>query len=149
MLLSRIWPAEGQLAQEQVFQSRLRTALATAVVVVALANAIGLGHELLNSVDDVRDWYRRSMFADLILIPTTPEVAAEFGLQAKDRPELQIRQVDGVSAVQTVRFVHGACQRSSGVADRARIPGGRRSAVAADRCDVARRAMRNSRRARS
>jgi putative ABC transport system permease protein len=105
VLLSRLWPVEGQMAQDQVFGNRLRTALTTAVVVVALANTIGLGHELLNSVDDVRDWYRRSMFADLILIPTTSEGAVEFGLRAKDRPEPHIRQVDGVTAVQTVRFV--------------------------------------------
>ena len=103
--LSRIWPAEGALAQDQVFQSRLRTALTTAVVVVALANTIGLGHGLLNSVEDVRDWYRRAMSADLILMPATAETASEFGLQAKEGPELQLRQLPGVAAVQTVRFV--------------------------------------------
>jgi putative ABC transport system permease protein len=105
-LLSHIWPAESQLAQDQVFQSRLRTSLTTAVVVVALANTIGLGHALLNSVDDVRDWYRRSMSADLILLPSQPDLAAEYRWQGANSPVLQIQRVAEVRDVQTVRLVN-------------------------------------------
>lgn len=105
LLLRPVWPAESRLALEQLFRSRLRASLTTAVVVVALANAVGLGHELLNSVDDVRDWYRRTMFADLFLIPATPELAAEFGLRAKDPPQARMQRIPGITSVQTMRFV--------------------------------------------
>ncbi|MCH5377237.1 MAG: ABC transporter permease, partial [Planctomycetes bacterium] len=105
LLLRPIWPVESQLALDQIFTSQLRASLTVAVVVVALANAIGLGHELLNSVDDVRDWYRRSMFADVLLMPATPDMAAEFGLKAKDRPQALMQQIPGVADVQTIRFV--------------------------------------------
>ncbi len=110
------------MAQDQVFQSRLRTSLTTAVVVVALANTIGLGHALLNNVDDVRDWYRRSMSADLILLPSPPELAAEFRWQGANSPVLQIQQVVDVRDVQTVRLVNVRANEQAGAADRPQFP---------------------------
>ena len=59
---------EGQLATQQLLRKRTRTTLTVSVLVIAAANAIGLGHSILNNVSDVRSWYSRSMVGDIFLV---------------------------------------------------------------------------------
>jgi len=103
--LQRIWPAEGELAQRQMFRNHTRAVLTTAVLVVALGNGVGLGHAILNSVEDVRSWYQRAMSGDAMLTPTNPQRSGEFSLTARQTMESQIEAVEGVSQAETVRGV--------------------------------------------
>ena len=103
--LQRLWPAEGELAQRQMFRNHTRAVLTTAVLVVALGNGVGLGHAILNSVDDVRSWYQRAMSGDAVLTPTDPQRSAEFSLTARQTMESQIEAISGVRQAETVRAV--------------------------------------------
>jgi len=67
MLVPRRLRIEGTLAVEQILRQPVRTALTTAVLVVAVSNGIGLGHAIRDNVDDVLGWYSRMMRADWVL----------------------------------------------------------------------------------
>ena len=61
------WRLERTLALEQILRQPVRTALTTGVMVVAVANGIGLGHAIRDNVDDVLRWYSRLLRADWVL----------------------------------------------------------------------------------
>ena len=72
-LLSVCWlRCESELAVRQTCRNQIRTSLTVAVLIVALANGIGMGHSLLNNVADVRRWYERAMLGDAILFVIGP-----------------------------------------------------------------------------
>jgi putative ABC transport system permease protein len=68
-LVPKCWKIEGTLALDQIIRQPVRTALTTAVLVVAVTNGVGLGHAILGSVDDVLRWYDRTLTADWMLLP--------------------------------------------------------------------------------
>ncbi|HEY1598737.1 MAG TPA: FtsX-like permease family protein [Pirellulales bacterium] len=68
---------EGELAAEQLRQRSTRTGLTVGVLVVAISNGLGLGTAIVNNVDDIREWYRRSLAGDVFLIDPTANDRAE------------------------------------------------------------------------
>jgi len=105
--LTRLTPSalrtEGFLAARQLQQRSTRTGLTVGVLVVAISNGLGLGHAILNNVNDVRQWYRRSMSGDFFLQSLNASSPADAPMPEKQVVE-QIRQVDGVARVATLRF---------------------------------------------
>lgn len=59
---------EGEIAAGQLLRNRTRTSLTAGVMIVAVSNGLGLGNAVLNNVDEVRQWYRRSAFGDFFLV---------------------------------------------------------------------------------
>jgi putative ABC transport system permease protein len=114
-LIPERWRIERTLAVEQIIRQPIRTALTTGVLVVAVSNAIGLGHAIRDNVDDVRGWYTRLMRADWMLThagmmrggPTKPDPQARLA-------EEEVRAVPGVKRVEGIgvascRVAGGAC----------------------------------------
>ena len=114
-LIPDAWRIERTLAVEQIIRQPIRTALTTGVLVVAVSNAVGLGHAIRDNVDDVRGWYTRLMRADWML---THAGVVSGGL-AKPGPqarlaEAEVRALAGVQRVEgigvaTGRVAGGAC----------------------------------------
>ena len=76
-LLSPWMRMEGELAAGQLRQRSTRTGLTVGVLVVAIANGLGLGTAIVSNVHDIREWYRRSLAGDLFLVdPSASERAA-------------------------------------------------------------------------
>jgi putative ABC transport system permease protein len=84
-LLSPWKKTEGRLASEQLLSRATRTALTVGVLVVALSSGLGLGTAIINNVDDVRGWYRRSLSGDVFL---TDPAAADDTLAAQGRRDI-------------------------------------------------------------
>jgi len=106
---------ERTLAVEQIIRQPIRTALTTGVLVVAVSNAIGLGHAIRDNVDDVRGWYTRLMRADWMLTHAgmVSGGLSTSGPQARLAEE-QVRSVPGVKRVEGIsvasgRVAGGAC----------------------------------------
>jgi len=106
---------ERTLAVEQIIRQPIRTALTTGVLVVAVSNAIGLGHAIRDNVDDVRGWYSRLMRADWMLTHAGMVAGGltASGPQARLAEE-EVRAVPGVKRVEgigvaTGRVAGGAC----------------------------------------
>ena len=65
--------------------------------------AIGLGTTIVNNVEDVRQWYQRTMVGDFLAAAAADPNA---GMGAEVPLSLEhIRQVPGVTNVDTVRFI--------------------------------------------
>ena len=114
-LIPEQWRIERTLAVEQIIRQPIRTALTTGVLVVAVSNAIGLGHAIRDNVDDVRGWYTRLMRADWMLTHAgmVNGGLASSGPQARLAEE-EVRAVPGVKRVEgigvaTGRVAGGAC----------------------------------------
>jgi len=114
-LIPERWRIERTLAVEQIIRQPIRTALTTGVLVVAVSNAIGLGHAIRDNVDDVRGWYSRLMKADWMLTHAGMVAGglSPSGPQARLAEEL-VRAVPGVQRVEgigvaTGRVAGGAC----------------------------------------
>jgi len=109
------WRVERALAVEQVVRQPIRTALTTAVLVVAVSNAIGLGHAIRDNVDDVLGWYSRLMRADWMLTHTgiSSGGLTRGGPQARLAEE-EVRALPDVARVEGIgvasgRVAGGAC----------------------------------------
>jgi putative ABC transport system permease protein len=81
-LLSPWFQTEGRLAGDQLLARSTRSGLTVGVLVVALSAGLGLGTAIVNNVDDVRDWYRRSLTGDVFL---TDPAAADETAASQDR----------------------------------------------------------------
>ncbi len=106
--LARLWPIEGELASRQLFRRPRRAALTVAVLIVALGAGIGLGHAILNSLADVRAWYRRALAADVVLLPLDPARAAEFSADGHSPVEKELAALADVRDLETVRLANVA-----------------------------------------
>jgi putative ABC transport system permease protein len=106
--LTRLTPSalrtEGFLAARQLQQRSTRTGLTVGVLVVAISNGLGLGHAILNNVNDVRQWYRRSMSGDFFLQSLEASSPADAPAAQEKQVVEQLRQVEGVARVATLRF---------------------------------------------
>ena len=106
---------EGALAVEQILRQPVRTALTSAVLVVAVSNGIGLGHAIRDNVDDVLGWYSRMMRADWVLSHAGMlQGVAEAQSLDSQTVEAEIRSLPGVAEVEglgitTGRVANGAC----------------------------------------
>jgi len=109
------WRIERTLAVEQIIRQPIRTALTTGVLVVAVSNAIGLGHAIRDNVDDVRGWYTRLMRADWMLTHAGMVSGGLAGAGPQARlAEEQVRALPGVKRVEGIgvasgRVAGGAC----------------------------------------
>ena len=97
---------EGFLAQRQVLRRRTRTTLTVGVLVVAISNGIGLGNTIVNHVQDIRHWYQHMMAADFFLMPLGEQSREATGGVGHDRLDEVLRQVPGITEVNTLRYVN-------------------------------------------
>jgi len=112
-LVPERWRVEGSLAVEQIVRNPIRTALTAGVLVVAVSNAIGLGHAIRDSVEDVLGWYGKMLKADWVLTQAGALSASrEERSNASQAMEAEVRQLSGVAAVEGIGVATG------------RIPGG-------------------------
>jgi len=103
--LSPVLGPEGRLAQRQVIRRRARTALTIGLLYVAVSSGVGLGTTILSNVADVRAWQQRTIVGDFFVRAMFPDLATG---QAAELPESlgpQIAAIDGVTSVNTLRFV--------------------------------------------
>ncbi|MEX0937838.1 MAG: FtsX-like permease family protein [Pirellulales bacterium] len=97
-LLSPLLKTEGRLASEQLLARSTRTGLTVGVLVVALSAGLGLGTAIVNNVNDVRDWHRRSLSGDVFL---TDPAARDDTAASQDRRDITAE----VAALPDVRHV--------------------------------------------
>jgi len=103
-LLRPLGIPEIRLAQRQVVRRPVRSALTIGVVYVATAIGIGLGSIISTTVGDVRSWYRQTLQGDFFLRAEFPNNNSGESEVVPDALEEEVRQIPGVTSVDTVRF---------------------------------------------
>ncbi len=81
-LLSPWSRMEGDFAAQQLLQRPTRTGLTVGVLVVAISTSLGMGNAIINNVNDIRQWFRRSMSGDIFLLGPS---ANEGGIETRER----------------------------------------------------------------
>ena len=96
---------ESRLACRQLLRHRSRTTLTVGVVFVAISTGIGLANSVIDNVQDVRDWYRKTIIADFFVRAMAPDMATGLAADLPDALDPEIRKVPGIAGLDAVRFV--------------------------------------------
>lgn len=95
---------EMRMAQRQVVRRPVRSGLTIGVVYIAMCVGIGLGTTIINTVDDVRAWYRQTVIGDFFLRAAFPDTATGQTIEIPLSIGDEIRKIPGVASIDAVRF---------------------------------------------
>lgn len=104
-LFSSRMRVEARLAHRQVRRHHSRSALTVGVLFVACTTGVGIACTVLDNLQSVRNWYRRTIVGDFFVRALLPDMAT--GLAA-DLPEAvgdELRKLPGITRLDTIRFV--------------------------------------------
>lgn len=96
---------EGRVASRQLLIHRSRTTLTVGVVFIAASTAIGLANTVLDNIEDIRDWYRKSLIADFYIRATMPDMATGVAADLPDGLDKEVLAVDGVTGIDGIRLI--------------------------------------------
>jgi putative ABC transport system permease protein len=100
----RIAPVEGKLARLQLLRHHSRTTLTIGVVFIAIATGIGLANSIMDTVQDVRNWYTKAIVADFTVRAESPSMATGQAADLPDNVGSDIRKLAGIKSVDAIRF---------------------------------------------
>jgi putative ABC transport system permease protein len=104
LLLRPLLHLEAELADRQVRRRPVRTSLTIGVVYLAVGMGVGLGTTIINNVDQVRQWYGKTVSGDFFLRAQFPNTATGETEQIDPALESEIRKVPGIASIDTVNF---------------------------------------------
>jgi len=96
---------EAAVAQRQLLRRRVRTTLTIGVLYMAVSTAIAMGTTIMNNVREVRNWHARTMSGDFFVRALQVDPASGTAIVMPEELGAQIRAIDGVTNVDTIRFV--------------------------------------------
>lgn len=103
-LIKLFMPIESRLARRQLLRHQARTTLTVAVVFIAAATGIGLANSVTDTVNDVREWYRKTIVADFFLRASAPDMASNSSADLPDDIGAQVRKVPGITSIDAMRL---------------------------------------------
>lgn len=106
-LLAPFLGTEGRLGCVQLLRRSARAGLTGGVLFIAVSTGIGLGTTIINNVEDVRTWYRRTMVGDFFLRAMFANPATGQTVPMPESLGLQIARIPGITNVDTIRFLGG------------------------------------------
>ncbi|HEX4413932.1 MAG TPA: FtsX-like permease family protein [Lacipirellulaceae bacterium] len=99
-----ILAVEGKLAQLQLLRHRSRTTLTVGVVFIAAATGIGLANSVIDNVNDVRNWYHKTIVADFYLRAAEPNMATGTSPDLPEGVGDEIKKVAGIKSSDALRL---------------------------------------------
>lgn len=96
---------EGRLARLQLIRRPVRTGLTAGVLFLAIAVAIGFGHAILHTLDDVRRWYRQAIVADFLVRGAMPDASFLLASSLPDTLGEELRSLRTVAGVEKISFL--------------------------------------------
>ena len=64
-----------------------------------------LANSVLDNVNDVKDWYRKSIVADFIIRAMAPDMATGLSADLPEDVEKELRDVPGIKSLEAIRLV--------------------------------------------
>ncbi len=98
---------EGRLGCVQLLRRSARAGLTGGVLFIAVSTGIGLGTTIINNVEDVRTWYRRTMVGDFFLRAMFANPATGQTVPMPESLGPEIARIPGITNVDTIRFLGG------------------------------------------
>jgi putative ABC transport system permease protein len=100
-------PVESKLARLQLLRHHSRTTLTIGVVFIAIAAGIGLANSVMDTVENVRSWYRKSIVADFFVRAEAPSMATGAATDIPDSIAPEIKRVAGIETIDALRLGAG------------------------------------------
>src|SRR5207253_3532094 len=97
-------PVEGRLARLQLLRHHSRTTLTVGVVFMAIAMGICLASSIMDTVQDVQNWYQKAIRADFFVRAEAPSMATGQAVDLPDQLGSDIRKVAGIQSVDAIRL---------------------------------------------
>jgi putative ABC transport system permease protein len=104
LVLGPMLGTEGRLALRQLSRQRTRLALTAGVLFVAIAAAVGVGHCLLNTLHDLREWYRRTVVADFLVSGSAGDTSLLLSAPLPEALAGELGALAGVARVDRIAF---------------------------------------------
>jgi putative ABC transport system permease protein len=104
-LLNRTFGISGRIALCQLLRRPARTGLTSGVLFIAIAAAVGFGHWQMNTLDDLKRWYRNAIVADFLVRGSVPDSSFLLTAPIPEALESEIAAVPNVERVDKVAFL--------------------------------------------
>jgi putative ABC transport system permease protein len=104
VFLKPFLPVEGRLARLQLLRNRSRTTLTVGVVFIAAATGIGLANSVMDNVNDVRNWYKKTIVADFFVRASAPDMASYQSADLPDNVGAELKKIDGITSLDAMRL---------------------------------------------
>lgn len=96
---------EGAIASRQLLIHRSRTTLTVGVVFIAASAAIALANTVLDNVQDIKDWYHKTLIADFYIRATMPDMATGMAADLPDGLDEELHAIDGIIGTDPLRMI--------------------------------------------
>jgi putative ABC transport system permease protein len=105
--LTRVLPLgpEAQFAGRQLARHPIRTGLTAGILFLALATAIGFGHTVGAIVQDLRQWYGRTIVADFLVRGSMTDTTFSMAAALPESLAGEIARLGPVAAVDRIAFL--------------------------------------------
>ncbi len=104
-LFGRILRAEGRLSVRQLLRHPSRTGLTVSVLSVAVMVSVGFGNNILNSVDDTREWGRRISGIDFFVRGFMPDSGIVAAAALSESIAGDVVGLEGIRSVDKISFL--------------------------------------------
>lgn len=103
--LSPFASVEASLAQKQLLRHRGRTSLTVGVLFIAGSTGIGIAHSVIDNVNDVKDWYRRTIIGDYYVRALMPDFSTGLNADLPTQLEIDLRKLPGIANLDRVKLM--------------------------------------------
>ncbi len=103
-LFQRMAPVEGKLARLQLLRHHSRTTLTIGVVFIAISTGVGLANSVMDTVENVRKWYRKAVVADFVVRAEAPSMATGGATNVPDSMGPELKRIPGIDTIDGLRF---------------------------------------------
>jgi putative ABC transport system permease protein len=107
---------EASLAQKQLLRHRGRTSLTVGVLFVAGSTGIGIAHSVIDNVNDVKDWYRRTIIGDYYVRALMPDFSTGLNADLPVELDRDLRRVPGIANLDRVKLMTQGIRRPQSAA---------------------------------
>lgn len=105
-VLSPFMRVETRLARQQLLRRRTRTTLTIGILFMAVSTGIGMGSTLLDNVQDVQNWYRRTIIGDFFVRSMMPDMTGDTS-DVPDKVREEIEKIPGIKRIGAGKFSRG------------------------------------------
>jgi putative ABC transport system permease protein len=103
-LMARVIPVESKLARLQLLRHLSRTTLTIVVVFFAISTGIGLASSIMDTVENVRTWYRKAIVADFVVRAGSPSMATGAASNIPDNVPPEIKKISGIKSIDAINY---------------------------------------------
>lgn len=104
-VLSPLLGTEGRIACRQIVRRRGRTTLTIGVLYISIGSGIALGTAIINNVNDMHTWLRRTLPGDFFIRATFSDAGSGQAVHMDDAIGQEAGKIPGVTSVDTIRGI--------------------------------------------